>query len=52
MTAARTARTKNGAPKCGGGEAAARSLGESQAAVRALLPTTPDERLIYRCQPR
>lgn len=50
MTRLRTARQKLGAPTCGRGEAAARDLGASQSALRALLPTAPNERLLYRCQ--
>jgi serine protease Do len=52
MNAAREARGRYTAPACGGGDAVARRLGQDQAAVRALLPSAPNERLIYRCQPR
>lgn len=38
------------APACGGGEDAARKLGEAQAALKALLPERPNERLHYECR--
>jgi hypothetical protein len=49
MTSVRASRTAYSPPLCGGGEDAARKLGESQAAVLALLPPQPNERLVYRC---
>jgi hypothetical protein len=52
MTAAREARGKLKAPSCGGGEDAAREFGAGLAAIKALLPPQPNERLTYRCQPR
>lgn len=51
MDKVREARGKLVAPQCGGGEPAARQLGEAQAAVRALLPPQPNERMVYRCSP-
>ena len=47
----RTERTRDPAPACGAGEAEARRLGDSQAAMRAMLPATPNERLVYDCHP-
>jgi serine protease Do len=38
-------------PACGVSEAA-RKLGEQQSALVALLPETPNERLVYRCGPK
>ena len=38
------------APRCGGGEEAARKLGESTATLKTLLPETPNERLVYACR--
>ncbi|HUQ12974.1 MAG TPA: serine protease [Novosphingobium sp.] len=52
MTAARGARAKYEAPACGIGEDAARALGASQDAIRAVLPPRPNERLVYKCQSR
>ncbi len=52
MTAARAARSKYEAPSCGGGEDTARQLGSDQAAIRAVLPASPNERLVYKCQAR
>lgn len=49
MEAARTARSKYKAPQCGGGSTKARTLGQNQAAIAALLPLRPNERLIYDC---
>jgi hypothetical protein len=37
-------------PACGVSEAA-RTLGEQQSAITALLPETPNERLVYSCSP-
>ena len=49
MREARTARGAYAAPACGVDEAAARELGNSQAAIMAALPPRPNERLVYRC---
>lgn len=56
MAKVRAARARFTPPQCrsGGGamgsdDSAARSLGESQAAIRALLPSQPNERLVYKC---
>lgn len=51
MVAAREERAKFTPPTCEGGEEGARQLGESQAAIKALLPPEPNERLLYRCSP-
>lgn len=51
MNAAREARASYQAPACGAGEDAARDLGDQQEAIRQLLPETPNERLVYRCEP-
>jgi hypothetical protein len=45
----RDARAEYEAPACGGGEEAARELGDRQNAILALLPDRPNERLIYSC---
>ncbi|MCA1661351.1 MAG: serine protease [Novosphingobium sp.] len=50
MTAAREARGKLEAPSCGAGEPAAREFGAGLEAIKALLPTQPNERLVYKCQ--
>lgn len=51
MSRLRAANQKLSAPTCGrGGESAARDLASAQGALRALLPSTPNERLFYRCQ--
>ncbi|MCY1671379.1 serine protease [Novosphingobium sp. SL115] len=50
MTQARAARGKLSAPACGAGEDAARRFGESQQAIKALLPPEPNERMRYKCQ--
>jgi serine protease Do len=47
--AARALAEKHGAPGCSA--AAAASAGELVAALDALLPQTPNERLVYRCSP-
>lgn len=52
MTKLREERGKFEPPACGAGEAAARKLGYSQAALKALLPPTPNERLVYDCGPQ
>lgn len=46
----RAERAKNPAPACGAGPAEARRLADSQAALRALLPPTPNERIVYDCR--
>ena len=51
MAKVRAARAKNPAPACGGGEAAARQLGDAQTSARSLLPAAPNERLVYDCRP-
>jgi len=51
MAKVRAERGKNPAPACGAGEAEARKLGDAQAALRALLPAQPNERMIYDCHP-
>jgi S1-C subfamily serine protease len=45
----RTARGKFQAPACNAGKDAAQQLGSQQAAVMALLPPQPNERLVYHC---
>ncbi|MEP0391525.1 MAG: serine protease [Erythrobacter sp.] len=49
MAAAREARSKYDPPACGVTDAA-RVLGEQQAALIALLPDRPNERLVYSCE--
>lgn len=44
------ARDQYTSPACGVSEAA-RTLGEQQSAITALLPETPNERLVYTCSP-
>lgn len=51
MSQARTERAKLNAPACGAGEEAARQFGQSQQAIKALLPAEPNERMRYNCQP-
>lgn len=51
MTKLREAQTKFESPACGAGEEAARRLSDDQAALKALLPPTPNERLVYQCRP-
>lgn len=51
MAAARAERAKYNPPKCGEENAAAR-LGDMQAAVVAMLPANPNERLVYSCELR
>lgn len=51
MNQARAARAKIVAPACGAGEDAARQFGAAQAAITALLPAEPNERMRYNCQP-
>jgi serine protease Do len=50
MTKAREERAKFTPPICGVGEEGARRLGESQAAIKALLPPQPNERMVYKCR--
>lgn len=50
MAAARQARGAYSAPACGAPEGSA-TLGEQQRAVLDALPTQPNERLVYRCEP-
>jgi V8-like Glu-specific endopeptidase len=50
MTKLRAERAKVEAPACGAGEAAARTLGDAQAELKALLPPVPNERMVYNCQ--
>ena len=49
MANARAARGEYQAPGCNGGEETARKLGSEQATVLAMLPSQPNERLIYKC---
>lgn len=49
MTRARAARAEFTAPECGADEQAAREFGARQAAILALLPARPNERLVYSC---
>ncbi len=51
MSAAREARARYTAPKCGAGDAASR-LGDLQTEVLGQLPQQPNERLVYECAPR
>jgi hypothetical protein len=51
MTKIRAARGEFQAPACGAGPDAARELGAQEAALRALLPEGPNERLVYTCSP-
>lgn len=51
MNKVRAERGRNPAPACGAGEAEARKLGDSQAALRALVPAQPNERMVYDCHP-
>ncbi len=51
MEAARKSRGEFEAPQCGSGEAAAREFGNNQAAIAALLPARPNERMVYDCSP-
>ena len=46
----REGQKKLGAPACGSGEAGASRAAEAQAALTALLPSTPNERLVYDCR--
>ncbi|KLI63379.1 S1 family peptidase [Aurantiacibacter marinus] len=49
MSTARSARGAYRAPSCEAGADAARELGNSQAAIAAVLPDRPNERLVYSC---
>ena len=49
MSTARSARGAYQAPSCEAGEDAAQQLGMSQAAITAVLPNQPNERLVYSC---
>ncbi len=49
MGAARAARAKYKPPQCGVTDAS-RTLGEQQSGVRSLLPSQPNERLVYECK--
>jgi hypothetical protein len=49
MEAVREARGKYHTPECGTGNTAANELGSNQAAIFSLLPTQPNERLVYDC---
>ncbi|GGD67773.1 S1 family peptidase [Croceicoccus mobilis] len=51
MNDARQLRGEYQAPACGAGEEAARELGDQQQAIREILPQTPNERLVYTCEP-
>jgi hypothetical protein len=50
MTRARAERQKITIPQCGAGEPAARQFGAAQAAIKAMLPAEPNERMRYTCQ--
>jgi hypothetical protein len=50
MASLRAAAKDQPAARCGGDEDAARKLGQAQAALVALLPETPNERLVYQCR--
>ena len=52
MNAARTARSGAKAPACGVDETSAREFGAGLQTIKALLPSQPNERLVYKCQPR
>lgn len=49
MAKAREARSRYKPPQCGVSDAS-RTLGEQQSGVLALLPTQPNERLVYECR--
>ncbi|MCW1381425.1 serine protease [Novosphingobium sp. KCTC 2891] len=51
MTRARAERQKIVAPACGSGEDETRRFGAAQQAIKALLPSEPNERMRYNCQP-
>lgn len=50
MDAARAARAQFQAPACGAGAAAAGEFGAQQATIAGMLPASPNERLVYRCE--
>ena len=52
MTRVREESAKFKSPACGAGEEAARKLGDAQTAWKAMLPPTPNERLVYDCRPK
>jgi hypothetical protein len=49
MEALREARGKYTTPACGADEAAVRKLGSDQATIAGMLPSSPNERLVYTC---
>lgn len=49
MQSVREARAMYKTPECGTGNGAANELGSNQAAIFSLLPTQPNERLVYDC---
>jgi serine protease Do len=49
MEGLREARAKYTAPACGADDAAVRKLGSDQAMIAAMLPASPNERLVYDC---
>jgi len=51
MNRARAERTRITYPPCGASEDLARQLGAAQGAIRTVLPTEPNERMRYSCQP-
>jgi hypothetical protein len=51
MNRARAERAKISYPTCGASPDLARQLGAAQAAIKALLPAEPNERMRYTCQP-
>lgn len=51
MARIRAERARYPALACGAGEAAVRQLGDAQTGARALLPASPNERLVYNCHP-
>ncbi|HTN13562.1 MAG TPA: serine protease [Sphingomonadaceae bacterium] len=51
MDAVRMARSEYEAPQCGAQPDAVAALGSNQAAVFSLLPSQPNERVIYDCHP-
>ena len=51
MNRARAERQKISIPPCGAQEGLARQFGAAQGAIKALLPTEPNERMRYTCQP-
>ena len=52
MTATRAARSAVKAPTCEADETVARDFGAGLETIKALLPPRPNERLVYKCQPR